>query len=102
LFAFNIGSEPTWFMVKTGAGAPFNHYLYANLGHLDWAVIDFDEFGFDEINVGKISHVATADGGGSDDLELTPVPEPASLTMLGLGLSATAAAIRRRRKAAAA
>jgi len=100
LFAFNLGSDPTWFMVKTGAGAPFNHYLFSNVGNLDWAVVDFNEFGFDDVNVEKISHVAIADGdGGSDDLELTPVPEPASLTMLGLGLSATAAAIRRRRKA---
>jgi hypothetical protein len=100
LFAFNLGSEPTWFMVKTGGGAPFNHYLFTNLGHLDWAVVDFDEFGFDSVNVEKISHVAIADDGGSQDLELTPVPEPASLTMLGLGLSATAAAIRRRRRKA--
>jgi PEP-CTERM putative exosortase interaction domain len=100
LFAFNLGSDPTWFMVKTGGGAPFNHYLFSNVGNLDWAVVDFDEFGFTEVNIEKIGHVATADGGGgSEDLELTPVPEPASLTMLGLGLSATAAAIRRRRNA---
>jgi len=101
LFAFNLGSDPTWFMVKVGGGAPFNHYLFTNLGHLDWAVVDFNEFGFADVNVEKISHVAIADGDGGSDLELTPVPEPASLTMLGFGLSATAAAIRRRRKAKA-
>jgi hypothetical protein len=98
LYAFNLGADPSWFMIKTGAGGPFNHYLFSNEDKLDWAVVDFTDFGFDNVEIGKISHVGIASDPPSGD-DLTPVPEPASLTLFGLGLSATAAAVRRRRKA---
>ena len=98
LFAFDLGSEPTWFLVKTGAGGSFDHYLYENVADPEWAVIDFTELGFDDINIGKVSHVAIASDPSSE--QTAPVPEPASLTLLGLGLSASAAAVRRRRRKA--
>jgi hypothetical protein len=97
LYAFNLGSEPSWFMLKTGSGGPYDHYLFSNQDDLNWAVIDFTDLGFDNVEIGKISHVGIASDPPAGDL--TPVPEPASLTLFGLGLSATAAAVRRRRKA---
>lgn len=99
LYAFNLGSEPTWFMVKTANNSgPYDHFLFSNEN--DWAVVDLNDLQLDKIVVGKISHLGTAvDPPSGDNLEITPVPEPASLTLFGVGLSATAAAIRRRRKA---
>src|SRR5690349_23738439 len=45
LFAFNLGSDPTWFMVKTGNGAASDHFLFTNNNKTDWAVVDFSELG---------------------------------------------------------
>jgi len=98
LFAFNIGTGPEWFLVKTGNGGTFSDFLFSNDPSNPWAVVDFTEFGFDSVVVGKISHLGTAVDPPAGDL--TPVPEPASLTLFGLGLSATAAAVRRRQRKA--
>jgi hypothetical protein len=100
IFAFDLGGDPSWFMVKVGAGGDGIHYLFDNSDNEQYAVIDFDEFGFDKIEIGKISHVGIADGIGGDGNpgELTPVPEPASLTLLGAGLAAVGARFRRRKQ----
>jgi len=97
VFAFDLGSEPSWFMVKTGAQAldGSTNFLFDNSDEEQFAVLDFDVLGFDKLEIGKISHVSIADG---TETELTPVPEPASLTLLGAGLATVGAKLRRRKQ----
>ena len=93
IFAFDLGGDPAWFLVKVGNGGIGTHFLFDNSENEQFAVVDFDEFGFDDVKIGKISHVSIADG-----TELTPVPEPASLTLLGAGLATIGARLRRRKQ----
>lgn len=104
IFAFDLGAEPSWFMLKTGAGAEnaageeLRNFLYENLDELQYATIDFTELGFDKIEIGKVSHVSIPGGTDLTTENLTPVPEPASLTLLGAGLAAVGAKLRRRKQ----
>ena len=90
VFAFDLGSEPGWFMLKTGNGATYRNFLFENLGSLQYAAIDFNDLGFGSINIGKISHVSAAG-------DPTSVPEPVSLAGLGAGLAAIAVKLRRQK-----
>ncbi|MDA3786315.1 MAG: PEP-CTERM sorting domain-containing protein [Deltaproteobacteria bacterium] len=97
VFAHALTSEPAYFLIKTGAntGNDDTHFLFENLTSLAWGVIDLEEMGFDEGNIGnieKISHIAEFDGGGNE------IPEPATMLLFGTGLAGLAAA-RRRNKA---
>jgi hypothetical protein len=83
-YAFDIGFEPTFYLLKlgggNGTGTDDTHYLLENKGVLSKAFINLSFFGegikLDNISV--ISHVGAA---GSGD-----VPEPGVVGLLAIGL----------------
>jgi hypothetical protein len=94
LFSFDFTSagiyEPSYYLVKTGSGvqyqgASYTHFLFQNLGSLEYAVIDLGLFTASrgKIEIDKVSHVSTAGG-------RTKVPEPGSLSLMLLGLASVA------------
>src|SRR5688500_14643510 len=64
VFAFDLGGEPSWFLVKTGNGGDGTHFLFDNSEIEQYATVDFEVFGFDKIEIEKISHISFADGSG--------------------------------------
>lgn len=84
LWAYDLVTNPEYFLVKTGQGAGTTagsgYYLFRNLDLLDWAVVSFPyDLQLTSItNVAAISHVSEYNG--------TEVPEPSTLILLGLGL----------------
>ena len=103
IFAFDLGAEPSWFMLKTGNGSDTDstNFLFENEDSLQYALIDFDDLEFDKTEIGKVGYVGTTNELGNESFiqsEITPVPEPASLTLLGLGLAGVATRMRRKKR----
>ncbi len=83
VYAHVLRSEPVYFLVKTGAGRDTTnddntHFLFENLGALNWGVINLGQMGMDVMNIAGLSHIGEFDG--------TPVPEPATILLFGSGL----------------
>lgn len=81
-FAYNFGSEPEYFLVKTGnlksELGDYRWFLFTNDSELfNWGVINLE--GYNLLEIGKLSHVGLVG-------ETAPVPEPATMLLLGSGL----------------
>jgi PEP-CTERM motif len=112
-FALALDNGPEYYLIKTGAGSSLSsddpvygcskgqgqdcdHFVFENLGSLDWGVFSLGGLGFGEVTtIEKISH---ADQYGTTTHQ---VPEPGTLSMFGAGVLSLAWLRRRSRLAGA-
>jgi len=84
VWAFELSGPVDWFLIKTGnigGGQENRHFLFDNLGSLDYAVVRLLDMGITSVsNISKISHVGEFNGPNIQ------VPEPGSLALFGIGL----------------
>ncbi|WNO09879.1 PEP-CTERM sorting domain-containing protein [Teredinibacter sp. KSP-S5-2] len=84
VYAASINTASDYFLIKLGTGGTSlqSHYLFENIGDLDWAVVDFSAAGIDfsikNISIDRMSHVG--------EFSSVSVPEPSSIFLIGLGL----------------
>ena len=87
IFAKQIDELTDYFLLKLGTGGTTieSHYLFQNIGSLEWAVVDFSTAGVDlsvkKINIGRVSHDVTL-----DHTTTYQVSEPSVAFLIGLGL----------------
>lgn len=90
-FYLDTVREPTYFLIKTAKqveyqGGYFSHFLYENIGSLQYGVVDLDVFGPNGVDLYKISHLSI------------PAPEPSTFFLLGVGLAGLAFLVSRRKE----
>lgn len=94
IYAAALATSPNFFLIKLGNGGTTleSHYLFENLGDLDWGVVDFSSVGVDfsikNISIDRLSHVG--------ELREFVIPEPSILALLGFGLVGLGLILRRR------
>jgi hypothetical protein len=92
-YDFGANTDPEYFLVKLGNGGNninHSHYLFQNVGDLQYAVVRFLDAGVDfslsGIGIDRISHTSEF---SYDDSGITtnsfPAPEPSSIALLALG-----------------
>lgn len=101
VYAQSLTQNPAYYIVKTGnksnlANPSPTHFLFSNIGLLEWAVVDLGKMGFDvsKVDYLKISHTTTFNGQNPPP----PVPEPGTLLLLGSGLAGLAWYSRKRKQ----
>jgi hypothetical protein len=94
VYATEFSTSPNFFLIKLGTGGTTleSHYLFENIGNLDWGVVDFSVTGVDfsikNISIDRLSHV--------DEFEEYAIPEPSILALIGFGLVGLSFISRRR------
>jgi hypothetical protein len=94
VYATALDTSPNFFLIKLGTGGTSidSHYLFENIGDLDWGVVDFSVAGVDfsikNIGIDRLSHV--------DEFDEHAIPEPSILALIGFGLVGLAFISRRR------
>lgn len=94
VFATSLMQSPGYFLLKFGTGntGVDSHFLFENIGDLNFGVVDFSDMGIDlssntKFHIGRISHVDEFSGTSTVPTPIpTPVPAPAGILLLGLGL----------------
>ncbi len=85
VYASAFSTSPNFFLIKLGTGGTTleSHYLFENIGDLDWGVVDFSVIGVDfsiqNISIDRMSHV--------DEFNGSAIPEPSTLALIGFGLA---------------
>lgn len=85
VYFLEMNTSPEYFLLKLGTGGTSldSHFLFENVGDLNFAVVDFSQAGIDftvnNISIDRMSHFGEING-------YNEVPEPTALFLLSLAL----------------